>query len=42
MATTPVEWVYDPVFGYRNNPAHMEMLRRAGRRIAPYHRRNGV
>ena len=22
-----VEWVYDPVFGYRNNPAHMEMLR---------------
>ena len=24
---TGVEWVYDPVFGYRNNPAHMEMLR---------------
>jgi len=24
---TEVEWVYDPVFGYRNNPAHMEMLR---------------
>ena len=23
-----VQWVYDPVFGYRNNPAHMEMLRR--------------
>ncbi|MGH7770513.1 MAG: ABC transporter substrate-binding protein, partial [Candidatus Binatia bacterium] len=22
-----VEWVYDPVFGYRNNPAHAEMLR---------------
>ena len=22
-----VEWVYDPVFGYRNNPTHMEMLR---------------
>jgi ABC-type nitrate/sulfonate/bicarbonate transport system substrate-binding protein len=22
-----LEWVYDPVFGYRNNPAHMEMLR---------------
>ena len=22
-----VQWVYDPVFGYRNNPAHMEMLR---------------
>jgi ABC-type nitrate/sulfonate/bicarbonate transport system substrate-binding protein len=22
-----IEWVYDPVFGYRNNPAHMEMLR---------------
>jgi len=22
-----VEWVYDPVFGYRNNPAHIEMLR---------------
>jgi ABC-type nitrate/sulfonate/bicarbonate transport system substrate-binding protein len=22
-----VRWVYDPVFGYRNNPAHMEMLR---------------
>ncbi len=22
-----VKWVYDPVFGYRNNPAHMEMLR---------------
>ncbi len=22
-----VTWVYDPVFGYRNNPAHMEMLR---------------
>ena len=22
-----VEWVYNPVFGYRNNPAHMEMLR---------------
>ena len=22
-----VAWVYDPVFGYRNNPAHMEMLR---------------
>ncbi len=24
-----VQWVYDPVFGYRNNPAHMEMLRSA-------------
>ena len=24
---TEVEWVYDPVFGYRNNPNHMEMLR---------------
>jgi hypothetical protein len=24
---TEVEWVYDPVFGYRNNPAHAEMLR---------------
>lgn len=24
---TEVQWVYDPVFGYRNNPAHMEMLR---------------
>ena len=24
---TEVHWVYDPVFGYRNNPAHMEMLR---------------
>jgi ABC-type nitrate/sulfonate/bicarbonate transport system substrate-binding protein len=24
---TAVEWVYDPVFGYRNNPAHTEMLR---------------
>jgi ABC-type nitrate/sulfonate/bicarbonate transport system substrate-binding protein len=24
---TEVKWVYDPVFGYRNNPAHMEMLR---------------
>ena len=22
-----VEWVYDPVFGYRNNPGHAEMLR---------------
>ena len=22
-----VQWVYDPVFGYRNNPAHMERLR---------------
>jgi ABC-type nitrate/sulfonate/bicarbonate transport system substrate-binding protein len=22
-----VEWVYDPVFGYRNSPAHAEMLR---------------
>ncbi|MSP37299.1 MAG: hypothetical protein EXR70_02245 [Deltaproteobacteria bacterium] len=22
-----VTWVYDPVFGYRNSPAHMEMLR---------------
>ena len=22
-----VRWVYDPVFGYRNNPTHMEMLR---------------
>ena len=22
-----VHWVYDPVFGYRNNPVHMEMLR---------------
>jgi len=22
-----VNWIYDPVFGYRNNPAHMEMLR---------------
>src|SRR5439155_10350947 len=22
-----VQWVYDPVFGYRNNPDHMEMLR---------------
>jgi len=22
-----VQWVYDPVFGYRNNPAHVEMLR---------------
>jgi ABC-type nitrate/sulfonate/bicarbonate transport system substrate-binding protein len=22
-----VQWVYDPVFGYRNNPTHMEMLR---------------
>ena len=22
-----VKWVNDPVFGYRNNPAHMEMLR---------------
>jgi ABC-type nitrate/sulfonate/bicarbonate transport system substrate-binding protein len=22
-----IQWVYDPVFGYRNNPAHMEMLR---------------
>ena len=22
-----VTWVYDPVFGYRNNPDHMEMLR---------------
>ena len=22
-----VQWVYDPVYGYRNNPAHMEMLR---------------
>jgi ABC-type nitrate/sulfonate/bicarbonate transport system substrate-binding protein len=21
-----VQWVYDPVFGYRNNPSHMEML----------------
>ncbi|HEY3304797.1 MAG TPA: ABC transporter substrate-binding protein [Candidatus Binatia bacterium] len=24
---TEVEWIYDPVFGYRNNPAHAEMLR---------------
>ena len=24
---TEVEWVYDPIFGYRNNPAHAEMLR---------------
>lgn len=24
---TEVEWVYDPVFGYRNNPDHMERLR---------------
>ena len=24
---TEVQWVYDPVFGYRNNPDHMEMLR---------------
>jgi len=22
-----VQWVYDPVFGYPNNPSHMEMLR---------------
>jgi ABC-type nitrate/sulfonate/bicarbonate transport system substrate-binding protein len=22
-----VEWIYDPVFGYRNNPAHVQMLR---------------
>ncbi|MGH7783677.1 MAG: ABC transporter substrate-binding protein, partial [Candidatus Binatia bacterium] len=22
-----IQWLYDPVFGYRNNPAHMEMLR---------------
>jgi ABC-type nitrate/sulfonate/bicarbonate transport system substrate-binding protein len=22
-----VQWVYHPAFGYRNNPAHMEMLR---------------
>jgi len=22
-----VEWVYDPVFGYRNSPAHADMLR---------------
>jgi len=22
-----VHWVYDPVFGYRNNPSHMERLR---------------
>jgi ABC-type nitrate/sulfonate/bicarbonate transport system substrate-binding protein len=24
---TEVQWVYDPVFGYRNNPNHMERLR---------------
>ena len=24
---TEVEWVYDPVFGYRNSPAHADMLR---------------
>jgi hypothetical protein len=24
---TEVEWVYDPVYGYRNNPAHADMLR---------------
>jgi ABC-type nitrate/sulfonate/bicarbonate transport system substrate-binding protein len=24
---TEVQWVYDPVFGYRNNPAHADMLR---------------
>ena len=24
---TEVQWIYDPVFGYRNNPKHMEMLR---------------
>jgi len=24
---TEVQWVYHPVFGYRNNPNHMEMLR---------------
>jgi ABC-type nitrate/sulfonate/bicarbonate transport system substrate-binding protein len=24
---TEVQWIYDPVFGYRNNRAHMEMLR---------------
>jgi ABC-type nitrate/sulfonate/bicarbonate transport system substrate-binding protein len=24
---TEVHWVYDPVFGYRNNPDHMELLR---------------
>jgi ABC-type nitrate/sulfonate/bicarbonate transport system substrate-binding protein len=24
---TEVQWVYDPVFGYRNNPAHTDMLR---------------
>lgn len=24
---TEVEWVQDPAFGYRNNPAHIEMLR---------------
>lgn len=27
---TEVEWVQDPVFGYRNNPAHIEMLRSGG------------
>ncbi|HEX9444807.1 MAG TPA: hypothetical protein VGA73_11840, partial [Candidatus Binatia bacterium] len=24
---TQVEWVYDPVFGYRNSPAHADILR---------------
>lgn len=24
---TEVQWVYDPIFGYRNNPAHADMLR---------------
>ena len=24
---TGVEWVYDPVFGYRNSPAHADLLR---------------
>lgn len=24
---TDIEWVYDPVFGYRNNPRHLDMLR---------------
>ncbi len=22
-----VQWIYDPLFGYRNNPAHIDMLR---------------
>lgn len=22
-----IEWVYDPIFAYRNNPAHLDMLR---------------